>query len=177
MGQRRKKNVEQAVAIGQRLKALRGLSDMPVKMLAEKIGVSYGAWRNWEIGYVAPPWEKLILLADLLNTTVDHLLGRPPSKNEILDAARRRWMGYQCKVKDLQGGGVELTLNFPVKIKQVGSFPIVRDSLCGDVDEITVLGRKTLTFENTDAFVKFNEDVAEKVKSLCIAEALSYVKD
>lgn len=63
------------------------------KQLATNIGASQGNIADWKSGKSAPSIDKLPLIADYLNTSVDYLLGRSepaapeldPESQEILD--------------------------------------------------------------------------------------------
>ena len=44
------------------------------KELADKLGIRFGQLNKYECGLNAPPMEKLLQLAELLDTTVDYLL-------------------------------------------------------------------------------------------------------
>ncbi len=61
-------------ALGQRLKQLRKQRKWTQKELADKLGIRFGQLNKYECGLNAPPLEKLLLLADLLHTSVDYLL-------------------------------------------------------------------------------------------------------
>lgn len=63
------------------------------KQLAENIGASTGNVADWKSGRSAPSIDKLPLIADYLDVSVDYLLGRSepavltldPESKEILD--------------------------------------------------------------------------------------------
>ncbi len=63
---------------------LRREHNMTQMQLADEMGVSFQAVSNWERGQSMPDISKLPELAALLNTTIDHLLGR---RLPILEAA------------------------------------------------------------------------------------------
>ena len=74
---------------GTRLKELRKQRGWTQKELAQKIGVNFPQINKYESGLNAPPFEKLIKLAEALDTTTDFLLiGRtddlPPLHNARL---------------------------------------------------------------------------------------------
>ena len=59
---------------GLRIKRLRKQRNWTQKELADKIDVRFPQLNKYEGGLHAPPLEKLILLAEVLDTTVDYLL-------------------------------------------------------------------------------------------------------
>lgn len=60
----------------QRLKELRLKKGLTQTELGKKIGVKQSSFTNWENGKREPNFETLIKLADLLEVSVDFLLGR-----------------------------------------------------------------------------------------------------
>lgn len=48
------------------------------KQLAEHIGASQGNISDWKSGKFVPSADKLVLIADFFNVSVDYLLGRTP---------------------------------------------------------------------------------------------------
>lgn len=60
---------------GLRLKALRKQKKWTQKELAAKLDVGFSLLNKYECGLHIPPADKLMLLAQLFDTTVDYLLG------------------------------------------------------------------------------------------------------
>jgi transcriptional regulator with XRE-family HTH domain len=61
-------------AFGVRVKALRKQRKWTQKELAAQLDVSFSLLNKYESGLHVPPPEKIILLADIFNTTIDYLL-------------------------------------------------------------------------------------------------------
>jgi len=61
-------------AFGIRLKELRKQQKLTQKELAEKINVRHPQLNKYECGLHAPPLITLVLMAEVLDTTVDYLL-------------------------------------------------------------------------------------------------------
>lgn len=61
-------------AFGARIKQLRKQRGWQQKELADKLDVRFSQLNKYESGLHAPPLEKLVLLAEVLGTTVDFLL-------------------------------------------------------------------------------------------------------
>lgn len=59
-----------------RLKTLRKEKKLTQKELAEQIGIKQNSYSDWENGKTEPSFENLINLADLLEVSLDCLLGR-----------------------------------------------------------------------------------------------------
>ena len=67
-------NQEMRKEFGNRIKELRKQRKWTQKELAAKLGIRFSHLNKYESGLHAPPMEKLVLLAELFNTTVDYLL-------------------------------------------------------------------------------------------------------
>ncbi len=70
--------------IGRTIGDLRRERNMTQMQLADEMGVSFQAISNWERGQSMPDISKLPELAELFDTTIDHLLGR---KSAVVEAA------------------------------------------------------------------------------------------
>ncbi|ABW19393.1 helix-turn-helix domain-containing protein [Alkaliphilus oremlandii] len=70
----------------ERLKELRKENNMTQQELADKLGLVRTAIANYETGRTVPDAETLNLIANILSTTTDYLLGRanyiPKEKNK-----------------------------------------------------------------------------------------------
>jgi len=62
-------------ALGQRVKQLRKEKGWTQKELANKIETSYAQLNKYESGLNTPPLNRLILLAEVLHTSIDYLIG------------------------------------------------------------------------------------------------------
>jgi transcriptional regulator with XRE-family HTH domain len=62
--------------LSKRLKNARNNKKLTQEELAIKVNTTKGTISNYENGHSTPPNEMLKLLADVLNTTSDYLLGR-----------------------------------------------------------------------------------------------------
>lgn len=67
-------NEEIRKAFGVRLKGLRKQQKLTQKELAEKIDVRHPQLNKYECGLHAPPLITLVLMAEVLDTSVDYLL-------------------------------------------------------------------------------------------------------
>lgn len=68
--------IDTKTIFSKRLKELRQKNNLTQKELADILGVFQGSYANWENGKREPSFEKLLLLAEHLDTTTDYLLGR-----------------------------------------------------------------------------------------------------
>jgi transcriptional regulator with XRE-family HTH domain len=68
------KTTEMKKGFGERLKKLRKQRQWTQKEMAAKVDVEFSQFNKYECGLYVPPAEKLVLLAELLDTTVDYLL-------------------------------------------------------------------------------------------------------
>lgn len=67
--------------IGDRLKLLRTTLNLSRHDVASKSGVSYHAYRNYELNQCPPSYNNLILLADFFAVSIDYLTGRSDDIN------------------------------------------------------------------------------------------------
>lgn len=74
------------VLIGTRIKEARRLREITAETLSERIGVAAQTLRHIESGANKTKLQTLINIADVLNVSVDYLLGRVPSPQETLSA-------------------------------------------------------------------------------------------
>ena len=81
-------------AFGARLKELRKQRSWTQKELAAKVAIRFSQLNKYESGLHAPPPERLVELAEVLDTTVDYLLtgdlaeGVPLHSTRLLDRFR-----------------------------------------------------------------------------------------
>jgi len=64
------------LVFNKRLRELRISRGFTQQKLADEVGVALRTYQCWEQGKHAPPFEVLIILADILNISTDYLLGR-----------------------------------------------------------------------------------------------------
>lgn len=93
-------------ALGQRVKQLRKEIGWTQKELANRINASHGQLNKYESGQNAPPLDRLILLAEVLNTSVDHLIGghhnaEPPIYNTRLVQRFQTIEGFDKEEREL----------------------------------------------------------------------------
>lgn len=73
-----------------RFKEARLQNNLPIGIVAEKLGVSQQAIRTWENERKMPSVEMLEKLADLYSVTMDYLLGRP----EVIQDGRSKRVNH-----------------------------------------------------------------------------------
>ena len=69
----------------ERLKKLRKEAGLTQVDVAEKLGISQPAYASWERGKKKPTQENLIKIAQILNVSVDYLVGNSKEKVDELD--------------------------------------------------------------------------------------------
>ncbi len=93
-------------ALGQRIKQLRKQKDWTQKELANRISASHAQLNKYESGQNTPPLDRLILLAEVLDTSVDHLIGghhnaEPPIYNTRLIQRFQTIEGFDKSEREL----------------------------------------------------------------------------
>lgn len=69
----------------ERLKDLRKQAGLTQVDVAEKLGISQPAYASWERGVKKPTQENLVKIAQILNVSVDYLVGNSEKKSDELD--------------------------------------------------------------------------------------------
>jgi transcriptional regulator with XRE-family HTH domain len=93
-------------ALGQRIKQLRKQKGWTQKELANRIDASHAQLNKYESGQNTPPIDRLILLAEVLDTSVDHLIGghhnaKPPIHNTRLIQRFQTIEGFDKEEREL----------------------------------------------------------------------------
>ena len=73
------------MAFAERLKELRKQAPFTQVELAKRLGIGQSSYADWERGKKNPTQENLIRLAQILNVSVDYLVGNSEAKSEALD--------------------------------------------------------------------------------------------
>lgn len=69
----------------ERLKTLRKQAQLTQVDVAEKLGISQPAYASWERGIKKPTQENLVKIAQILNVSVDYLVGNSDYTEDKLD--------------------------------------------------------------------------------------------
>lgn len=69
----------------ERLKDLRKQAGLTQVDVAGKLGISQQAYASWERGTKKPTQENLVKIAQILNVSVDYLVGNLEEKSDALD--------------------------------------------------------------------------------------------
>ena len=69
----------------ERLKNLRKQAQLTQVDVAEKLGISQPAYASWESGVKKPTQENLVKIAQILNVSVDYLVGNSDNTEDELD--------------------------------------------------------------------------------------------
>lgn len=69
----------------ERLKKLRKDAGLTQVDVASKLGISQQAYASWERGVKKPTQDNLVKIAQVLNVSVDYLVGNLEEKSDALD--------------------------------------------------------------------------------------------
>lgn len=69
----------------ERLKTLREQVKLTQTQVAKKLNISQQAYASWERGVKKPTQENLVKIAQVLNVSVDYLVGNSEEKSDDLD--------------------------------------------------------------------------------------------
>jgi transcriptional regulator with XRE-family HTH domain len=67
----------------ERLRLLRESRQLTQVRLAELVGVDPRAYNRWERGTIAPHLDTLVKIADVLQVSLDELVGRTPASGDV----------------------------------------------------------------------------------------------
>ena len=102
---------------GQRFQKLRKRLNLTQEDIASKIGISSQAVSKWENDLSAPDISILSDLADILNVSLDELLGREVIKTEIVPIEKRKDVNSMLlKIMVDTDDGDKIRVNLPVSI-------------------------------------------------------------
>ena len=73
------------IEFSERLKTLRKQAQLTQVDVAEKLGISQPAYASWERGIKKPTQENLVKIAQILNVSVDYLVGNSDYTEDKLD--------------------------------------------------------------------------------------------
>ena len=102
---------------GQRFAKLRKKLGLRQEDIAEKVNISAQAVSKWENDLSAPDISTLPLLADILNVSLDELLGREVIQTKILSENERKDINsLLLKINILSSDGNKVKVNLPVSL-------------------------------------------------------------
>lgn len=105
-------------AFAARLKALRKQKGFTQKELAQRINANHPQLNKYESGLHTPPLDKLVLLAEVLETTVDYLITGDPSQNVPLHNTQLLERFKELQGFNSQDQGVVIALIDAMIVKQ-----------------------------------------------------------
>lgn len=102
---------------GQRFARLRKNLGFKQEDIASKVNISAQAVSKWENDLSAPDISTLPLLADILNVTLDELLGREITETKIMSQDERKDINAMLlKINVISGQGDKVKINLPAAI-------------------------------------------------------------
>ena len=102
---------------GQRFSRFRKNLGLKQDDIAEKVNISAQAVSKWENDLSAPDISTLPILADILNVSLDELLGREVEETKILPEGKRKDINSMLlKINVLSSEGDKVKVNLPLAI-------------------------------------------------------------
>ena len=102
---------------GQRFSRLRKNLGLKQDEIAKKVNISAQAVSKWENDLSAPDISTLPLLADILNVSLDELLGRESEQTKIVPEGERKDVNSMLlKINVLSADGDKVKINLPLSI-------------------------------------------------------------
>ena len=93
--------------LSEKILKLRKVNNLSQEQLAEQLGVSRQSISKWESGQSTPEIEKLSMLSDIFNVTIDHLV-KPSEidelsiKTEILEKQQKELLEKTKKIQNIR---------------------------------------------------------------------------
>lgn len=102
---------------GQRFSRLRKNLGLKQEDIAEKVNISAQAVSKWENDLSAPDISTLPILADILNVSLDELLGREVVQTKVIPEGERKEINTMLlKINILSSEGDKVKVNLPLAI-------------------------------------------------------------
>ena len=102
---------------GQRFSRLRKKLGLKQEDIAEKVNISSQAVSKWENDLSAPDISTLPILADILNVSLDELLGREIVQTKVVPEGERKDINsLVLKINILSADGDKVKVNLPLSI-------------------------------------------------------------
>ena len=102
---------------GQRFLKLRKKGNLKQEDIAAKLNISAQAVSKWENDLSAPDISTLPILADILNVSLDELLGREVEETKIVPEGKRKDINSMLlKINVLSSEGDKVKVNLPLAI-------------------------------------------------------------
>ena len=73
------------MAFAERLKELRKQAHLTQVELAKRLGIGQSSYADWERGKKKPTQDNLVKISQVLNVSVDYLVGNSEEKSDDLD--------------------------------------------------------------------------------------------
>ena len=105
--------------------------------LAEKLSVSRQAVSKWELGTTLPETDKMIVISDFFDVSIDYLLKENITLNqaESLDRVVMRFLGSAQDMDDISKELVDIMRDGTIDDKE----KLRMDAIVDTLDEITVI--------------------------------------
>ena len=106
---------------GQRFSRLRKQRGLTQEELGEKVGLSGQAVSKWENDASMPDVSLLVELSEILDVSLDELLGKEQPLTKVVPAAERKDINEMVlRVRVDSADGDKITVNLPMSIVKVG---------------------------------------------------------
>lgn len=150
--------------LGSRLLELRKLKGFTQEQLAEKLHVTNQSVSKWEKDINAPDITLLVELADLLETSVDYLLGRGENKS-VVTTTQKNIDELVFKIRILSANKDKVNINLPFGIVKLfaknGEFKLLKEKgIDIDINQLITLVEQGIVGE----LVNIESDDGDTVK-------------
>lgn len=140
--------------LGSRLLELRKQKGFTQEQLAEKLNVTNQSVSKWEKDINAPDITLLVALADLLETSVDYLLGRGENK-PVVTTAQKNIDKLVFKIRIQSADKDKVNINLPLSIVKLftkdGELKILKDkNIDIDINQLIALAEQGIVGELVD---------------------------
>lgn len=104
---------------GQRLQRLRKQANLTQEEVAAKLNITFQAVSKWENDVSAPDISVLNELSDILNVSLDELLGKQPITQYVPEQNRKDINKMFVRIKVTSADGDKVNINLPLAVVKV----------------------------------------------------------
>lgn len=140
--------------LGTRLQELRKQKGLTQEQLAEKLSVTNQSVSKWEKDINAPDISLLVELANILETSIDYLLGRNECK-PVVSTTQKSIDQLVFKIRILSADKDKVNINLPLSIVKIfaknGELKMLKDkNIDIDVNQLIALVEQGIVGELVD---------------------------
>lgn len=104
---------------GQRFQRLRKSAGLTQEDVATKLNITSQAVSKWENDVSAPDISVLLDLSEMLNVSVEQILGKEPVADVVISENKKDIKSMVFRIKVISGDGDKVNVNIPLALAEV----------------------------------------------------------